>query len=297
MNQRMSWAVIDGANEEGLLPFLAEHNPPHSCLYAEPLQPELIALAPYLLEVTEEVADWLATKTSPWGIYLHSSVAMKELRQHLRKFLQIQIPGEEKPVFFRFYDPRTIWDFCAVLSDWEIHSFMGPIEKIQTVYDGVVREDGFENIRKQFPFSAQSRRKLFVLEQHQLDLLNKQAEARYIAALTGVMKVNYLPCLSILASSDAYGLLDEEKRRREMIRKEREPLIESAISECFYFCKSKGIEDDRSIRGLMSLMMDKQVFSIEAMPEQWLSLLNDEQLPGYYRAERLLKQELGHIPR
>ena len=297
MSQQVKYAVIDGANEEGLLNFLAEYNPPHSCLYAEPLQPELIALAPYLLEVTEEVDAWLATKTTPWGIYLYAAVMMKDLRQHLRKFLQIQIPGEENPVFFRFYDPRTVWDFFSVLTDWQIHSVMGPIDKIETVYEGTEREAGFEDVRKQFPFAAQSIRKVFALDQTQLDALNKQAEARYIAALTGATKVHYMPGITSVSSSAAYGLLDEERRKLTALREQLDASIGITVSQCFAFCKSKGIEDDRSIRGMLTLMMDKKVYTVDAMPEGWLTILNNSDVPGHYRAETLLKQELGHIPR
>ena len=44
----VQYAIVDGAVEEGLLDFLNEVNPPHCCLYAEPIQPDLVALAPYL---------------------------------------------------------------------------------------------------------------------------------------------------------------------------------------------------------------------------------------------------------
>lgn len=112
------YAIIDGAVEEELLKFLEETNPPHCCLYSEPIQPDLVTLAPYLVEVIPEVDVWLQTKETPWGIYLITNTNMNKLRQHLRKYLQVLIPGESKPVLFRFYDPRNIWDFLSVLSEW-----------------------------------------------------------------------------------------------------------------------------------------------------------------------------------
>lgn len=42
----VQYAIVDGAVEEGLLDFLNEVNPPHCCLYAEPIQLDLVALAP-----------------------------------------------------------------------------------------------------------------------------------------------------------------------------------------------------------------------------------------------------------
>ncbi|HBV7152845.1 TPA: DUF4123 domain-containing protein, partial [Escherichia coli] len=84
-----------------------EVNPPHCCLYAEPIQPDLVALAPYLMEVVPEVEAWLRDKASPWGIYLTSESSMRELQQHFRRYLWVRIPEQEKPVLMRFYDPRN----------------------------------------------------------------------------------------------------------------------------------------------------------------------------------------------
>lgn len=73
----ISYAVIDGAVENGLLAMLEEFDPPVSCLYAEPVQPELVVLAPYLVQVTEDVKQWLTTRDSPWGCYFMSDVDLK----------------------------------------------------------------------------------------------------------------------------------------------------------------------------------------------------------------------------
>nr|WP_247595535.1 DUF4123 domain-containing protein [Brenneria roseae] len=111
---------------------------------------------------------------------------MKDLRHHLRKYLQVLLPSEDKPVFFRFYDPRNIWDLCHVLSEWELHCFMGPIEKMMTVHNGTIREEHFQPVRAQFPPTAKSRIKFLKISQPQLDLLNHCAEVKYIEGLTAI---------------------------------------------------------------------------------------------------------------
>ncbi|MBO1928526.1 DUF4123 domain-containing protein [Providencia rettgeri] len=60
------YAVIDAASEPDVFNLFAEHEPPASCLYSEPIQPEIVSLAPYLVEVTEEVQRWLSTRETPW---------------------------------------------------------------------------------------------------------------------------------------------------------------------------------------------------------------------------------------
>ncbi|MGK4328727.1 DUF4123 domain-containing protein [Lonsdalea quercina] len=275
MSELVQYAVIDGATEEGLLDFFSEHNPPHCCLYAEPLQPELVPLAPYLVEVTSEVALWLANKTTPWGIYVFTSAVMKNLRHHLRKYLQVIIPSEEKPVFFRFYDPRNIWDFCRVLSEWELHCFMGPMDKIATEYDGVTREDNFQSAREPFPKMMQNRMKLFKLNQSQLDSLNQYAEERYIERLISATLTRY-----------------EEKIKHEPA----DLSVGDLVRECYYFCKEQGIEDDRSIRGMLHLLIEKDIYSLAKLPMTWRQMLSNESLPGYFRVESLLNEVLGYIP-
>lgn len=126
------YAIIDAASEPDIFSLLDEYNPPVCCLYSEPLQPEIAELAPYLVEVTDDVKKWLDARQTPWGIYVCATVNMRELRHHLRKFTMVIIPDQEKPVFWRFYDPRNIWEILATFDDWRLHTFLGPVTKLET---------------------------------------------------------------------------------------------------------------------------------------------------------------------
>ena len=290
MRKLTQYAIIDGASEEALLNFLAEHNPPHSCLYAEPLQQELVAIAPYLVQVTEEVSEWLADKVTPWGIYVSTPATMKELRQHLRKYLQIIIPGEEKPVFFRFYDPRNVWDFCSVLSDWELHCFMGPVAKISTNYDSTLQEESFEKQREQFPSISRHKFKMFKLDPAQLEKLNQMASDRYLTKLIRATEIQYGKILTYPSENDIDTINPYDKKNQEFTTNE-------IVKECYYFCKQKKIDDDRSIRGLLHLFMEKRKYTYNLIPDPWIKTLSDESQPGFYRVETLLMEFLGYIPR
>ena len=59
------YAIIDAASEPDIFNMLAEYEPPASCLYSEPIQPEVESLAPYLVEATEEVQRWLSQRETP----------------------------------------------------------------------------------------------------------------------------------------------------------------------------------------------------------------------------------------
>ncbi|WYX64606.1 DUF4123 domain-containing protein [Morganella morganii] len=61
------YAIIDAASEPDVFSLLDEYTPPVCCLYSEPLQPEIAELAPYLVEVSDDVRQWLDTRQTPWG--------------------------------------------------------------------------------------------------------------------------------------------------------------------------------------------------------------------------------------
>ncbi|MCU1793815.1 DUF4123 domain-containing protein [Pectobacterium polaris] len=300
MSRVVQYAIVDGAIVTDLLDFLAELDPPHCCLYAEPLAQSMLSLAPYLIEATPDVLSWLESNTTPWGIFLYTSAMMKDVRHHLRKYLQILLPSEEKPVFFRFYDPRNIWDVCLVLTDWELHCFLGPIEKIASINQGMWREESFLDQRAPFPKVAQGKFKLFKISQSQLDMLNQLAQEKYIDGLV-------LQTLQTYSEKITYGIQNSEPSSPLHDRPssgEQSPLpvtvadvVRKISSDCFHFCQENGIEDDRSIRGMLHLLIEKDVFWIEKLPLPILGALSNTTLPGYYRVERLLKQELGYIPR
>ncbi|MCU6238672.1 DUF4123 domain-containing protein [Morganella morganii] len=148
------YAIIDAASEPDIFSLLDEYSPPACCLYSEPLQPDMAELAPYLVEVTEDVRKWLDTRNTPWGMVVYTTVTMRELRHHLRKFTMVIIPGQEKPVFWRFYDPRNVWEILATFDDWRLHTFLGPVTKLETNLWGNKKSDRFEAQRKGYPEQA-----------------------------------------------------------------------------------------------------------------------------------------------
>ncbi|MGF1868055.1 DUF4123 domain-containing protein [Enterovibrio norvegicus] len=259
------FAVIDGANEEGLLDMLANVDPPHSCLYLEPVQPDLIAIAPYLVQLTDDVRQWLSTRESKWGIYVSSTSNLQAVRKHLRKFLQVLLPNEDKPAFFRFYDPRNIWDLAEVLSDWELHTFLGPIDEVATVTEGLERRESFQDRRAQYPRDASSKAKLMRFDETHMRQFDVIYQSRYLAKL------------DVLFPSVA----DKD---------------DTLTSSLFNYFKKNGITDDRSVRGLVQLFDEKEIENFDAFKKAYSWLIEDQSDPGHYRAESLLIKELGYVP-
>ena len=262
------YAIIDGAVVEDLMDFLSGHNPPHACLYSEPLQPELVGLAPYLLEVTSEVEKWLQWNTCPLGIYLTTKATMRALRQHLRKYLQVLLPNETKPVIFRFYDPRNIWDFLSVLSDWEKHLFLGDISRIETVYR-LQQDVSFTKLHERYPAAQTIKPKLMSISKEQYSLLEVIFERRYVIELAETMR-------TVSTSINNVSI--------------------TWVGELFNYLRNLGITDRRSIDELAKLFTREHIFNLDNIPHDYKKILEGTTHPGHYRAEQLLLSVNGVIP-
>lgn len=267
------YALIDGAVESDLLPFLTEYTPPHCCLYSPPVQPELVALAPYLVEVTQKVEEWLKFKTTPWGITLYSRKNLHPLLQHLRQYLWVEIPGQDKPVLMRFYDPRIIWGLLTTFTPSQRSVFISPISKIMTNYDDIHLEEGFESTADQDEIPETQ---MLIIETWQYKKLNQLTQINYTKKLAEYIQGYYI-------TEQINPIPDKE-------------ILCHRAGDYLYFCHSFDIMDNRSIRGITLLFLKKGIDDSNNAPEEWEILLSAQDKPLYYRVETLLLKELGYIP-
>jgi len=118
---------------------------------------ELTLFAPYLVSLPpwSKLLEKLVTKGwgKSWGVFLTSSLAFPDLRQHLRHFLMVNMP-DGKQVYFRFYDPRVLRVYLPTCTPQEIAYFFGPVirfatenEKPGSLLEFIRREAGmFSNV-------------------------------------------------------------------------------------------------------------------------------------------------------
>ena len=91
--------------------------------------------APYLVALTRQTsAQWKPilryAQRKNAGIALAAKSDLQTLRRHWKKWLSVTLPEQEKPVLFRFYDPRVLFAFIATLSPAEGAAFFGPVSDI-----------------------------------------------------------------------------------------------------------------------------------------------------------------------
>lgn len=309
LEEATEYAIVDAGVEPRLFDMLEQFTPLASCLYAEPLEPEIAKLAPYLILSTPEIKSWLETNANPWGLLFTSASDMKTVRQHLRKYLQIKIPGEAKPVFFRYYDPRNFWTFLSALEAWQQHLFLGPLLSVTTHYPKMQQQD-FSNLHHQFPSNIKLYKKLFELSPEQYQFLCQQEQEKYLVEL----------CLKAQAWRQQSEQEQAELQARQHYDAQdydtpfvpqlwQEPLNEQlpdtqalerdwqrAIRDLYDFCLQQNITDHRSVYGLSFLFCQQPTASLSAWPDSWYQQLSDQSLPGYFRAESLLLEQLGYLP-
>lgn len=126
------YVILDGASVPHVLGLL--HNRPEevACLYRGELEPDLAAMAPYLVKLRK---DSPLTTTilkegwgQHWGVFVITPVGLEALRRHLRGFLRVRGP-EGNVLYFRYYDPRVLPVFLPTCYAREIQTIFGPISR------------------------------------------------------------------------------------------------------------------------------------------------------------------------
>lgn len=128
------YAVIDAARAPRAVQLLEESVDPYNSLYDGEAGRAYDDVAPYLVQLRSD--SWLLERLvreglgNAWGIYIVSDAGFEAVRRHLRQFLMVEAEGEERRLFFRFYDPRVMETFADVITSQQRREFMKDLEVI-----------------------------------------------------------------------------------------------------------------------------------------------------------------------
>ncbi|MHC4166687.1 MAG: DUF4123 domain-containing protein [Planctomycetota bacterium] len=126
------YMVLDGASVPELPRVLLEHQPENICLYRGELEPDMAAVAPYLvkLEYDHPFTGLVCQQGwgNHWGIFALTPVQVdiRAMRQHFRRFLMVYDPDGEL-VYFRYYDPRVLRVYLPTCNAEETQTVFGPV--------------------------------------------------------------------------------------------------------------------------------------------------------------------------
>lgn len=131
VNRTRLYCVLDGAAVPNLPMRLYETRPPNYCLFRGKLSPDVIHVAPYVVNLlpNNKFTEWVLEEGfgKNWGIFAHCRFSITEMRRHFRSIISVH---DEKgnPLIFRFYDPRVFRKFVPTCEPGEIKSLFGKIE-------------------------------------------------------------------------------------------------------------------------------------------------------------------------
>jgi len=149
------WGILDCARDPAIYGALLESRLEFRCLFSGTLVREVEINAPQLVELLPSnrlVHHWLDEGWGQsWGVMLRVADAAN-LRHHLRKLLKVRVEGYERPLLFRFYDPRVLRAVLPTCSAEQSRELYGPIEAyLAEQADGTLSEYRFDGsaIRQQ----------------------------------------------------------------------------------------------------------------------------------------------------
>lgn len=125
-----TYAILDGAAVPDLLSVLYLYQPECECLYRGELAPDMAEVAPYIvqLEPGHDFTNWLLKNGfgENWGIFAVSPADLRAMRLHFRRFLMVY-DSENKPLYFRYYDPRVLRIYLPTCNAEELGKVFGPV--------------------------------------------------------------------------------------------------------------------------------------------------------------------------
>lgn len=128
-----AYAIIDGTATSGLLPRLNVDSGQHRCLYRGELSTELQTAAPYLVTLKRHshLGEWLLNS---WGhhqsIYaiVPGRIEFDAVYKHFRSLLIATNSDNNKSLYFRYYDPRTLRRYLTRSTAVQTRKVFGPVQ-------------------------------------------------------------------------------------------------------------------------------------------------------------------------
>lgn len=129
------FAILDATGFDSLAATLRHSDLEYESLFSGEDAVLLEEEAPFIVALErEKSASWKPilryAQHRNAGIIVASKEDLGKVRRHWKKWLSVTLPDQEKPVLFRFYDPRILFAFVTTLAPTDAAAFFGPITDI-----------------------------------------------------------------------------------------------------------------------------------------------------------------------
>jgi hypothetical protein len=131
-NRTRTYCILDGAAIDDLPKKLYQMDPPHFSLIRGELTPDMVHVAPYLVQLKfgNPFTNWILDESfgKNWGIFVQTIEPKLEMRRHFQALLTVH-SEDGQPLLFRFYDPRVFRKFFPTCDKGQIATFFGKVNK------------------------------------------------------------------------------------------------------------------------------------------------------------------------
>jgi hypothetical protein len=127
-----SWlyCILDGASVPELPMRLYETRAPNYCLFQGDLEPDMLYVAPYVVQLLpgNDMFDLVLNNGlgKHWGVFARSPHSIREMRRHFQSLVNV-LDERANSFVFRFYDPRVLRRYLPTCSTEELETFFGKI--------------------------------------------------------------------------------------------------------------------------------------------------------------------------
>lgn len=131
------YALLDGARDPVIEPWVRSSGVDYRCLYAGELAPSLAAAAPYLIHLVPRTDASNKLLASGWGeswgcfVVAPAQVTLDDLHKHFRTLLRVK-DASGRILVFRFYDPRVLSVYLPTCTEEERALVFGPATLLLT---------------------------------------------------------------------------------------------------------------------------------------------------------------------
>lgn len=133
------YGILDPCDDEALQSLVAQPELKAESLFSGQVATDFAAVSPYLIQLDNRTFQYILSQSAGtnWGVLVSASVGFSDIRQHLRKYLQVTLPTGD-PAYFRFYDPGVLSTYLRSLTNSEAHQFFGPIRRFGVLNERVL---------------------------------------------------------------------------------------------------------------------------------------------------------------
>lgn len=131
----MRYALLDRVRIDGQLTHIQTIAPLLLPMYRAPEDAQQEESAPVLIgyESGDAFGQWFGQSSGDAvGISIESEAGPEAVQKHLRRFLMVQFEGDNRPVYFRYYDPAILRVFLPTCTETELQTLFGPIQAFWT---------------------------------------------------------------------------------------------------------------------------------------------------------------------